>query len=63
MVKSAATAVWIILIGLAIVAGGAYLVYRYRLRVCFPTYKISVLSILVSKVKRFVRKPVSCFLL
>ncbi|KAL0348302.1 UNVERIFIED_CONTAM: Vacuolar-sorting receptor 3 [Sesamum angustifolium] len=31
-VKSAWTAVWIILIGLAMAAGGAYLVYKYRLR-------------------------------
>ncbi|XP_041010612.1 vacuolar-sorting receptor 3-like [Juglans microcarpa x Juglans regia] len=30
--KSAWTAVWIILIGLAMAAGGAYLVYKYRLR-------------------------------
>ncbi|KAL0422532.1 UNVERIFIED_CONTAM: Vacuolar-sorting receptor 3 [Sesamum latifolium] len=31
-VKSAWTAVWIILIGLALAAGGAYLVYKHRLR-------------------------------
>lgn len=32
-VKSAWTAFWVILIGLAMAAGGAYLVYKYRLRV------------------------------
>ncbi|KAL6502463.1 Vacuolar-sorting receptor 3 [Orobanche hederae] len=31
-VKSAWTAVWVIFLGLAMAAGGAYLVYRYRLR-------------------------------
>lgn len=31
-VKSAWAAVWVILIGLGVVAGGAYLVYKYRLR-------------------------------
>ncbi|KAJ0077547.1 hypothetical protein Patl1_35378 [Pistacia atlantica] len=31
-VKSAWTAFWVILIGLAMAAGGAYLVYKYRLR-------------------------------
>lgn len=30
--KSAWTAVWVIVIGLAIAAGGAYLIYKYRLR-------------------------------
>ncbi|XP_065637183.1 vacuolar-sorting receptor 4 [Quercus suber] len=30
--KSAWAAVWIILIGLAMAGGGAYLVYKYRLR-------------------------------
>ncbi|KAL1831664.1 hypothetical protein ACET3Z_001315 [Daucus carota] len=30
--KSAWTAVWVILIGLAMAAGGAYMVYKYRLR-------------------------------
>lgn len=33
--KSAWAAVWVILIGLAMAGGGAYLVYKYRLRVCF----------------------------
>lgn len=33
-VKSAWAAVWVILIGLAMASGGAYLVYKYRLRVC-----------------------------
>lgn len=33
--KSAWAAVWVILIGLAMAAGGAYLVYKYRLRVSF----------------------------
>ncbi|MBA0843075.1 hypothetical protein Goarm_000293, partial [Gossypium armourianum] len=31
-VKSAWAAVWVILIGLAMASGGAYLVYKYRLR-------------------------------
>lgn len=31
-VKSAWTAVWVILLGLSMAAGGAYLVYKYRLR-------------------------------
>ncbi|KAL3538805.1 hypothetical protein ACH5RR_002171 [Cinchona calisaya] len=31
-VKSAWTAVWVILMGLAMAAGGAYLIYKYRLR-------------------------------
>ena len=31
--RSAWTAVWVILIGLAMAAGGAYLVYKYRIRV------------------------------
>lgn len=30
--KSAWTAVWVILLGLALAASGAYLVYKYRLR-------------------------------
>lgn len=34
-VKSAWAAVWIILIGLGMAAGGAYLVYKHRLRVSF----------------------------
>lgn len=33
-VKSAWAAVWVILIGLGMAGGGAYLVYKYRLRVC-----------------------------
>ena len=32
-VKSAWAAVWVILIGLAMAGGGAYIVYKYRLRV------------------------------
>lgn len=32
-VKSAWAAVWVILLGLAMAAGGAYMVYKYRLRV------------------------------
>ena len=32
-VRSAWAAVWVILIGLAMAGGGAYLVYKYRLRV------------------------------
>ncbi|KAF6135702.1 hypothetical protein GIB67_028273 [Kingdonia uniflora] len=31
-IKTAWTAVWVILIGLGMTAGGAYLVYKYRLR-------------------------------
>ena len=31
--KSAWAAVWVILIGLAMAAGGAYLIYKYRIRV------------------------------
>lgn len=34
-VKSAWTAVWIILIGIGMAAGGGYLVYKHRLRVSF----------------------------
>lgn len=33
--SSAWAAVWVILIGLAMASGGAYLVYKYRLRVSF----------------------------
>ena len=36
--KSAWAAVWVILIGLAMAAGGAYLVYKYRLRVSLLHY-------------------------
>lgn len=32
-VKSAWAAVWVILLGLAMAAGGGYMVYKYRLRV------------------------------
>lgn len=32
-VRSAWAAMWVILIGLAMAGGGAYLVYKYRLRV------------------------------
>lgn len=35
--RSAWAAVWIILLGLAMAAGGAYLVYKYRLRVSLCT--------------------------
>lgn len=47
--KSAWTAVWIILIGLGMASAGAYLVYKYRLRVSYirhlnVTYKCSLAS-------------------
>ena len=36
--KSAWTAVWVILIGLAMAGTGAYLVYKYRIRVSLVQY-------------------------
>lgn len=36
--RSAWAAFWVILIGLGIAAGGAYLVYKYRLRVSLDLY-------------------------
>lgn len=38
-VRSGWTAFWIIIIGLAMASVGAYLIYRYRLRVCFLNIK------------------------
>ncbi|KAK6143646.1 hypothetical protein DH2020_023994 [Rehmannia glutinosa] len=46
-VKSAWTAVWIILIGLAMAAGGAYLVYKYRLRTAKMKSQITYMKIVL----------------
>ena len=47
--KSAWAAVWVILIGLAMAAGGAYIIYKYRIRVSMvPIYHIDLFVFLLS---------------
>jgi len=38
--RSAWAAFWVILIGLVVAAAGAYLVYKYRIRVSFITFSV-----------------------
>ena len=48
--RSAWTAVWVILIGLTMAAGGAYLVYKYRLRVSlFILFNWRLLSLMTEE--------------
>lgn len=44
--RSAWTAVWIIVLGLGIAGGGAYLIYKHRLRVSILYYIHLVLVVL-----------------
>lgn len=55
-VRSAWAAVWVILIGLAMAGGGAYLVYKYRLRV-----RITTCLFFFSLEQRFSILPTSVF--
>lgn len=50
--RSAWTAVWVILLGLAMAAGGAYLVYKYRLRVSL-VHGISIVNIGITSQRHF----------
>ena len=38
--RSAWAAFWVILVGLVVAAAGAYLVYKYRIRVSFVTFSV-----------------------